>query len=338
MKHWIKVAIIAGLALAIGLIAWQGVYEVADRLASGGWLLLSLGVFFAVPMGLAALSWSYLFPEGTEPRFPALARATWVAFSVNSLLPVAQIGGELVKARLIVKAGVSGPAAGASVIADKTLQAVTQIAYTVLGLIMLAAAIGGGAYLLPVLGTTVAFAAGIYLFFRVQTAGMFGAINRIGERIPGVARISARFGSAETLDAALAGIYRDRHRIGRAVALRMVSRLAMAGEVWLALLLLDHPVTIGEAIILESLGQAIRAAAFAVPGGLGVQEGGFAVLAVALGFGADVGLALSLAKRFRELVVSLPGLLCWHVIEGRSLLRLPQDDGARPPRSEQPTS
>ena len=93
------------------------------------------------------------------------------------------------------------------------------------------------------------------------------------------------------------------------------------GEVWLAMHFLGHPVTLLEALVLESLVGAVRAAAFAVPGGLGVQEGGFIVLGSLLGVDATAALSLSLVKRVRELAFGLPGLLVWQLKEGRRLLR-----------------
>jgi len=61
--------------------------------------------------------------------------------------------------------------------------------------------------------------------------------------------------------------------------------------------------------VLESLGQAIRGAGFAIPGALGVQEGGYLLLAPLAGLAPGAALALSLAKRVRELLLGLPGLL-----------------------------
>jgi uncharacterized membrane protein YbhN (UPF0104 family) len=66
----------------------------------------------------------------------------------------------------------------------------------------------------------------------------------------------------------------------------------------------------------------LRAAAFVVPGGLGVQEAGYALLAPMVGLGPDIAIALSLASRARELMTGVPALLTWQVIEGRSLRRL----------------
>jgi len=57
------------------------------------------------------------------------------------------------------------------------------------------------------------------------------------------------------------------------------------------------------------MGQAIRDTAFAIPGALGVQEGGYLLLAPLAGLHPDTALALSLAKRAREILLGVPGLL-----------------------------
>jgi len=86
-------------------------------------------------------------------------------------------------------------------------------------------------------------------------------------------------------------------------------------EVWLALRFLGHPVGWIDALLLESIGQAIRGAAFAIPGSLGVQEGGYLLLAPLVGLPPEAALALSLAKRAREILLGLPGLLYLHFSE-----------------------
>lgn len=73
--------------------------------------------------------------------------------------------------------------------------------------------------------------------------------------------------------------------------------------------------------MLECLGQAVRSAAFAVPGALGVQEGGYLLFSVSIGIAPEIGLALSLIKRVRELLLGLPGLLVWQILEGRNFLQ-----------------
>jgi hypothetical protein len=91
-------------------------------------------------------------------------------------------------------------------------------------------------------------------------------------------------------------------------------------EILIALALMGHPVGLTEAIILESLTNAIRGAAFVVPGGFGVQEGGLVLLGHLMGLAPETALALSLVKRVPDLVLGLPGLLAWHWLEVRRLL------------------
>ena len=84
---------------------------------------------------------------------------------------------------------------------------------------------------------------------------------------------------------------------------------------------MGYPASFAEALVLESLGQAIRGAAFFVPGAIGVQEGGLVVLGAAFGIAPPAALALSLIKRAADVVVGAPGLVAWQVLESRRLLR-----------------
>jgi uncharacterized membrane protein YbhN (UPF0104 family) len=94
--------------------------------------------------------------------------------------------------------------------------------------------------------------------------------------------------------------------------LSLVGWLIGTLEVYVVLMLLRVPASWSDCLLLESLGQAIRAAGFAIPGSLGVQEGGYVLLAPLVGLRPETALALSLAKRAREVLLGLPGLLYLH--------------------------
>jgi hypothetical protein len=51
-----------------------------------------------------------------------------------------------------------------------------------------------------------------------------------------------------------------------------------------------------------------------------VQEAGYAAMAQVFGLGPEVGLAVSLLKRARDVVLGIPVLLIWQAIEGRRAL------------------
>ncbi len=95
----------------------------------------------------------------------------------------------------------------------------------------------------------------------------------------------------------------------------MLTWLLHTGESWVLMYYLGSPVSWPEALILESLSTAVRNAAFAVPAGIGAQEGGFLLLGAALGIPPPVALALALAKRAREILVSGPALGVWAWME-----------------------
>src|SRR5947207_1414742 len=78
---------------------------------------------------------------------------------------------------------------------------------------------------------------------------------------------------------------------------------------------MGHPIGLGEALVIESLLHAIRGAAFAIPGSLGAQEGGLVLLCAIFGIPPEQAIALSLVKRAADLVLGVPGLVGWQMLE-----------------------
>ncbi len=74
---------------------------------------------------------------------------------------------------------------------------------------------------------------------------------------------------------------------------------------------MGHPVSPAAGFVIESFGMMARSAAFAVPGALGVQEGGFMLAAGLFGLSAEAAVALSMVKRLRELIVGTAGIAVW---------------------------
>jgi hypothetical protein len=114
------------------------------------------------------------------------------------------------------------------------------------------------------------------------------------------------------------------HRSGTlltAGGLQFAAMLSGSFEVWFALRLFGHPVDAGVAVVLESLTQAVRHVAFVIPAGVGVQEAGLVLFGQAFGIGSEMALAVSMAKRMREILCGLPALISWQLSEGRRIHR-----------------
>src|SRR5262249_38703505 len=188
----------------------------------------------------------------------------------------------------------------------------TQIVFTVVGLGLLLAHIGGHPLALPVAVGLVIMGSILAAFYAAQRQGVFGALAQLLVRL-GRGRWGALVTGGDAIDASVSVLYRQRRTTAAASAWHLLSWLLGTGEVWLALWFLGQPVGLAEAIMLESLGQAVRAGAFAVPGALGVQEGGYVMLGRVVGLAPETALALSLAKRVRELVLGVPGLIAWQL-------------------------
>lgn len=323
MRTAVVVAGLLGLFLFTGLILWEGAGDVATALATAGWGLAAVTLFHLVPLLADTAAWRLLFPPAPRrPGFSRVAWARWIGDAVNNLLPAAQVGGTLLRARLVsLSTGVSGNAAGAATIADLTLIVFTQILFTLAGVGILVSRLGRHEVVSPLLWGLVAFTSLAGAFYLLQRRGMFGGLAQLLSRVAGGRTWPELLGGAEALDGALDAVYRRRGTLLGAGALNLAAWIVGTGEVWLAMYFLGAPVSLAEAFLLESLGQAVRAAAFFVPAAIGVQEGTYVFLGALLGIPGEVALALSLVKRVRELAFGVPGLLAWQVAEGKRLVR-----------------
>jgi putative membrane protein len=149
----------------------------------------------------------------------------------------------------------------------------------------------------------------------VQRRGLFGGAVRRFARMARRREWSGLLSRADAIDRAVEDTYRRGKAAAASFTLSFAGWLIGSGEVYLALRLLGSPVGWLDALLLESLGQAIRGAAFAIPGALGVQEGGYLLLAPFAGLAPDAALALSFAKRTREILLGVPGLIYLHQCE-----------------------
>src|SRR5262249_4259459 len=129
--------LVVGLAMFTALLAAHGASEVVAALRTAGLGLLCVAIHHPLPMLAGAPRGPPLLPAGLRPPVRTRLRARWIGESVNGLMPVLQVGGNIVKASLLARTGVGGPVAGATVVVDVTLVMLTQVLFTVVGLALL---------------------------------------------------------------------------------------------------------------------------------------------------------------------------------------------------------
>jgi putative membrane protein len=234
------------------------------------------------------------------------------------LLPLAQIGGDFIGARCLALRGVRGTLAAASVIVDVLLQAASQLVFALVGLVLLISIGGNDMIVWPVaIGLALAVPA-LGGFFLLQGERGRRLINFLFRTVAGN-REWLVFGAVDELFTRLKSFYAYRRGIVQSLVWHVGGWFVGAIEVWIVLNFMGYQIDFGDAVLIESLMHAVRGVAFAVPGALGAQEGGLIVLCAIFGVPPEAALALSLVKRLPDLVLGVPGLLAWQLMEGWNL-------------------
>lgn len=317
----VGLATVLGMLLLFYLLLHNGVRQVAQVLQVAGWGLLWLIPFHIFPLTVDATAWRVILHEHRRATLPFLFWNGAVRDAINSLLPVARVGGEVASIRLLMARGIPGSVAAASMIVEITLALAMQLLFTLLGLIILLYYLRDSAASRVVLvGLLIGVPLLVVFFFMQQRVGMFQLLERGLTALTG-RKVLSLAGEPARLDEAVRHLYGQRRALILSSAWQFATMIASAAEVWFALWLLGHPVGPAGAILLESLAQAIQSASFLIPASLGVQEGGFILFGAALGLSPSVALALSLARRVRQVGFGLPALLSWQWVEGRKLHR-----------------
>jgi putative membrane protein len=311
---------VLGLALLITLFVRADYVAMLHIAGLAGWNLLWLIPYRGVYFLLYSIGWLRLLHPYDPERRAGLGYVFWVTTvreAIDRLLPVASIGGGIAGVRLMRWRGLPTVGVSASVIVEILLTLVAMYLFTVLGLSLLLGFSASGAQYHRVLPV---------LLFSLPIPLLTGLLLRYGavfERIEGFFRpwvgVSAMSEGAVALDHQLRACLRRTGSLLFAGTLQLIALIAGSLEIWFLLRLFGHPISVRAAVIMESLMQALRHLAFFVPAGLGVQEAALVLFGHALGVSSELALAVSLAKRIRELLCGLPSLASWQFFEARRL-------------------
>lgn len=271
----------------------------------------------APQIALTALAWWVLLPPGAgRPSFRAVVVLRWFRETANTLLPAGALVGLAATARLLARRGVPSDVAAATATVDLTAEAVSQAAFTLLGVALLLAGATNPA---------LAGAAGVGLALAASGAvAMVLAQRHLGPLERLLERLSRRWPALKPewirdLQAAVLRLHADRSALAATLFWHGASWVIGAVEVMGVLHLLGHPVSFADALVIESLSQALRNAGFMLPGAIAVQEGAIVGAAALVGVPPAPALAAALVRRAREVCFALPGLLVWHRTETRGM-------------------
>jgi putative membrane protein len=267
---------------------------------------------------LTGIGWQALLPAPLRPGGGFMTALRWYRESAAALLPAGGLVGQAAAARLLMRRGVPGDVAGATATVDVTMEAVSQLFFTLAGILLLVAGGGEGGmtrFALAGLGIAAAGAAAmVALQRRLPAALIERGLARLARRFPKI-----RPAVVHDLQAAILTLHANPRRLVGAMLWHtlawVIGALEIAGVLWL----LGHEVSLADALVIEALSQALRNAGFLLPGAIAVQEGAIVAAAALVGVPAAPALATALVRRAREVLFALPGLVAWQRAEARGM-------------------
>ncbi len=121
---------------------------------------------------------------------------------------------------------------------------------------------------------------------------------------------------------AIVELYSSPSRLAASAAWHLVAWVGAGGGTFISFQLIGGDISLANAIALEALLCTLRSIAAPVPAAIGVQEWGYAMLAPLFGLPAEMGLAVSLLKRAREIVLGDSGVALLANLRGAQSVRV----------------
>jgi glycosyltransferase 2 family protein len=302
--------------LALAFYAWFlhrfGWNDVLHYVRVAGWGLMLTVALEAVARLANTLGWRVTI-ENCPARLGLgeLFAARMAGEAVDYVTPSAQLGGQFVMA-MMVRHKLTMAAGLVTVVVAALAEMLGQVGFITGGMLTVLPFEARFHHLLwPALGglaVAIMLTAG---FFYVQIKRPFSRLWRAAVHLD-----LSRIGNEEMREAAaeadtlLLEFYADhRWRLAASSLCYLFAWSLGPVEIYILLMLLHEPVTWQIAVLVEVFGQLIERATFMIPAKLVSQEGGKALVMVMLGYPADIGFAVGLLRRFKEMVWVFFGLL-----------------------------
>jgi uncharacterized protein (TIRG00374 family) len=313
-----------GLLFLGYLIGKLGPAEILRNFALMKWsfpLILLLACSWHISNSLA---WSFAFPPGAfRPRFRTLIMAKLAGDAVNQLTPLANIGGEPLKAYLLKHESPTSRGL-ASVVINKTAQVMTGLLFATVGLGLVVIHNLQAPYAIPLplrvgLAALLLSGAGLIWLFFMKQKHMFSSLLNLLRRIGvNTQLLESRMAKAANIDDNIKHFYRDhKGRFFLVLLFHALGWLLGACETFVILKTLVASTGFQIAFLITALTVVINSLFFFMPSNIGVLEGGQVFLFLTLGLSPAMGLSLGIVKRMRKILwISIGWLLLTRMSRG----------------------
>jgi len=303
-------SILGGALLLYLLSAFGGpALGVLRQSTSVGGLLFFLAALAAT---ILCLSWRWGFLIRGLVPFSSLTMLTLIRSAGHSLavlIPSGKLGGDPLRAWLATRRGVPAAESVASVAADRTLETLSSAPFSVLfALLLLQHGVPelDRALITIVIGIVI-FVVLVLVASRALLRGR-GIVSELVRRIVSDAssRRSFRIDLIEDAEAAAVRLLDQRPRLAAAFGVGLIANVLVIAEFWALLVAFGLPhdlIAVVAAIFATGAAHTLP-----IPAGVGVLEGAQIWIFGILGYPTEIGFAVGLAVRLRDVLWMVPGL------------------------------
>lgn len=284
------------------------------KLIESGW-----GIFFVVAVyGIAfvvdTFAWQFTLPS-TQLNFHWLYnlwKVRMVGAAFGKMLPFSAFGGAPIKGFILKKHyGINYKEGAASIILAESTHLLSMVLFMASGvlLISLDSNLPQNFSTFSTISLSV-LTVGILAFYIIQRLKLTSVAGGWISKLPFGNRIEKFLTHLQDFDERLVQFYTQKrpHFFG-AFGLNLLNWYLGALEVYVILYFLGHPISISEAIILETVVELIRAGTFFIPATIGTQEAAFLLATGAITGQPALGMATALMRRVREIVWVIWGVV-----------------------------
>lgn len=296
-----------GLGLLGFVLSHTDLASVWSELKEIGWGILVVLVVYKIAFIVDTFAWQLTLPstQATKQWLHDLWKIRMVGAAFSKVMPFSSWGGVPIKGYILKHHyGIRYREGTASMIIAESTHMLSLVLFAATGvlLILFASDLPESYHLFAVLSLS-AISIGIFLFYAVQRykitslTGTWLSKYKVGQRLEKFIH------HIHDMDERLVEFYTDgKGRFLSATFLNLVNWYLGALEIYVIFYFLGHPITIVEAVILETLVELVRAGTFFIPAGLGSQEAVFMIATGAIAGQPTLGVAAALIRRVREIV------------------------------------
>jgi len=314
----VKSRIIFWVNLAFGIVVLAYVLRTYGgpalgvlRLSPSLPLLLAFLALIAATIGCLSYRWMFILRGLSEtPGLATLALQRSAAHSLAVLVPSGKLGGDPLRAWLATQARVPAGESIASVTADRMLEIAATAPFSMVfaALLLQQGVPALESAFVTVCAGTAGLGVGVFLAVRRLRTGK-GLVSALAYRMGagGVRSLNSRLEVIESAESAIMHLLEQPRRMFTAFVIGLVANVLVLAEFGCLLAAFDLPAS--PTAIVAAIFATGAAHMLPVPAGIGVLEGAMVWIFGVLGYPAEIGLAVGLIVRSRELLWMVPGLI-----------------------------